>query len=140
MPDANSRLEALSKLAPHLPTFQQHLLLAEALAAARALRDESNRAGVLMALAPHLPEPLLAEALAAARALREEGNCAVVLAALAPHLPELVGWGEERTPTFSGQGLRWDSFVIPTYGPEAEKLDTGLETPLPEETDEWWKS
>ena len=30
---------------------------------------------------------------------------------------QLVGWGEERTPTFPGQGLRWDSFVIPTYGP-----------------------
>jgi len=27
----------------------------------------------------------------------------------------------------------------PIYLAEAEELDTGLETPLPEEKDEWWK-
>jgi hypothetical protein len=28
----------------------------------------------------------------------------------------------------------------PSYLAEAEELDTGLETPLPEEADEWWKN
>jgi hypothetical protein len=82
-----SRDRALAALAPHLPPH----LLADALAAARAIRSDSNRARALAALAPHLPaeqQPAVyADALAAARAIRSDSDRARALAALAPHLP-----------------------------------------------------
>jgi hypothetical protein len=62
--------------------------LREALAAARAIRNEDNRAEALRDLAPHLPEPLLREALAAAREIGDAEHRAEALAGLAPRLAE----------------------------------------------------
>jgi hypothetical protein len=65
-------------------------LLAETLAAARAIDDEGRRARALTALAPRLPLHLLAEALTAARAITTENDRARALVALAPRLPPEV--------------------------------------------------
>jgi hypothetical protein len=56
-----ARPEALSALAEHLPPD----LLAQALATAAAITDDSARAEALSALAEHLPPDLLGQALAA---------------------------------------------------------------------------
>jgi hypothetical protein len=73
--------------APHPPPH----LLNEALAAARAIKSEGNRAKALAALARYLPADqqsvFYAEALAAARAIEKEWHRAKALAALAPYLP-----------------------------------------------------
>jgi hypothetical protein len=61
---------------------------AQGLAYAQQVPEDRHQAEVLMALAPHLPEPLLREALAAARTLENMRDRARVLATLAPHLPE----------------------------------------------------
>jgi hypothetical protein len=61
-------------------------LLLEALAAAREIRDDKNRAKALSNLADELPE-LLPEALAAARKIQHESTCAYALSSLAPVLP-----------------------------------------------------
>ncbi|MFV9506870.1 MAG: AAA family ATPase [Oscillochloridaceae bacterium umkhey_bin13] len=54
---------------------------------ARAIADESSRAQVLGALAPHLPPTQLGEALATALTITNEGWRALVLNALVPCLP-----------------------------------------------------
>jgi tetratricopeptide (TPR) repeat protein len=70
------------------------LLQQEALAVVQAIRDEGDRARVLVGLAPYLPEAERAEAwqqaLAAVRAIRNEDDRVKALAALAPHLPDLL--------------------------------------------------
>ncbi len=78
----------LVALAPHLAQAEQNQVLREALEAARAIRDEDSRFKALVALAPHLSEPLLHEALEAARAIENEGSRSEALVALAPHLSE----------------------------------------------------
>ncbi len=60
--------------------------MGEALAAARAIGDESDRAQALAALAPHLDPQHLGEALTAARAIKSKSARAQALAALAPRL------------------------------------------------------
>ncbi|TRV46460.1 MAG: apoptotic protease-activating factor, partial [Microcystis panniformis Mp_GB_SS_20050300_S99D] len=70
-------------LAPYLPEN----LLPEALATAREIGNEYQRARALTGLAPHLPEILL-EALATAREIRDEYQRARALTGLAPYLPE----------------------------------------------------
>src|SRR4051812_37984505 len=78
----------LGALAPHLP----EPLLAEALAIARAIGDDGDRAQALGALVPRLLEAeqagVLVEALAVARAIGGDWSRARALSALAPHLPE----------------------------------------------------
>jgi hypothetical protein len=86
--DPGQRCHALGALAPHLPEGERAAVLAQALAAARGSADGNGRAGLLAALALHLPEGLLAEALAAARDIADGGGRAWVLAELAPRLPE----------------------------------------------------
>jgi hypothetical protein len=76
----------LTGLAPYLPEN----LLPEALATAREIGDESNRAEALTGLAPYLPENLLPEALATAREIGDESNRAEALTGLAPYLPEVL--------------------------------------------------
>jgi hypothetical protein len=61
----------------------------EALAAAREIQDEDERAKALAKLAPHLPKPLLHEALAAVREICDVKYQAHALAGLASRLAEL---------------------------------------------------
>jgi len=79
-----SLARALVDLAPYL----SEPLLQDALAAARAVADESARAQALVDLAPRLSESLLQEALTAVRAIADEGARARALAGLVPHLSE----------------------------------------------------
>lgn len=75
------------------PSNREAALL-EALAAVRAVSDETYRALSLAALAPHLPdterEQALHDALTAALAIHSETTRAQALAALAPHLPDTL--------------------------------------------------
>ena len=89
-PDAQQKVKALAALAPFQSMAEREPVLAEALAAARALGDEGARFWALAALAPQLAEhpALLAEALAAAHAIGDEGSRSAALAALAPQLGE----------------------------------------------------
>jgi hypothetical protein len=92
-------LAALAALAPHLPPH----LLADALAAARTIRDADDQVAALAALAPHLPaeqQPAVyAEALAAARTIANEYRRFRALAALAPHLAATPALDEQFVPT-----------------------------------------
>jgi Ubiquitin binding region len=85
------RAQALGALAPYLPAELRAEVLAEALAAARAIEDSGSRGSALGALAPYLPAALraevLAEALAAAQAIGDHSARARALGALAPYLP-----------------------------------------------------
>jgi hypothetical protein len=83
MPDPQQRAEALSALAPYLPSD----LLPTAFAAAQDISNASARAQALAALAPYLPSDLLPAALAAAQDISEASARARALGALAPHLP-----------------------------------------------------
>jgi hypothetical protein len=84
--DSSAQAESLELILPDLPP----LLLPEALAAAREIKDESDRASALLALAPHLNDEqkaqALPEALAAVREIKDEDDRASALSALAPHL------------------------------------------------------
>jgi hypothetical protein len=84
------RASAITELAPHLPAD----LLANALAAARAIRGAYPCAKALAGMALHLPPEerpaALADALAAALAISDENHRAEALAGLAPHLPPEV--------------------------------------------------
>ena len=57
-PDPNQKVNSLTELVNYLPPNLQELALPEALAAARAIPDESNRALALRALANKLPQVL----------------------------------------------------------------------------------
>jgi len=65
---------------------QRQQILQDALAAAKAIVDESDRAIYLGALALHLDPTQRQEAMAAAKAIDDESNRARALGALAPHL------------------------------------------------------
>jgi hypothetical protein len=72
-------------------------LLAEAVAAAQGLRNETARSKALAALAPYVRDDLLAEALCAARQILSKRPRSEALSALAPHLldPERgIAWVE----------------------------------------------
>ena len=77
-------VDVLSDLAQFLPNEMMH----EALAVAREIDNEKNRARALGILAPHLPDDLMREALAVAREIDNEKNRARALGILAPHLPD----------------------------------------------------
>jgi TIR domain/NB-ARC domain len=83
--DPLRRADALGKLAPYITELQ----LASTLSA--ATEDQYWRAGVLVALAPYLPEPdrstALTDALAAVSAVSHPSSRAELLVELAPHLP-----------------------------------------------------
>ena len=74
----------LSALAEKLP-----VVLPEALSAAQAIRDETDRAWALSALAEKFPE-VWSEALIAAQAIRYDGERAQVLSALVEKFPETL--------------------------------------------------
>ncbi|MEM7714522.1 MAG: CHAT domain-containing protein, partial [Cyanobacteria bacterium P01_A01_bin.68] len=76
----------LTKLSNHLPANLKELALSKALAAARQIQNEYNRADALTSLADKLPE-LLPEALAAVREIQNEYNRADALSSLADKLP-----------------------------------------------------
>ena len=85
----SGRAEALEALALRLGALGYG---EKALAAARAIASESQRAEVLTELAPYLPEPLrmatLQEALGVASVIKDKSVRAEVLVRLAPQLPE----------------------------------------------------
>jgi hypothetical protein len=87
-----SRSMALAALASLLPEQERPPVMAEALAAARAIQDAEVRFGPLAALTPHLPESerasVQAEALDAARAFRDAGARFGALAVLAQQMAE----------------------------------------------------
>ncbi|MEH1995310.1 NB-ARC domain-containing protein, partial [Nostoc sp.] len=85
-PKPKDKVNSLTQLVNYLPSNLEKLVLQKALAAARAIQNESDRALALRALAEKLPE-LLPEALAAARAIQDEYSRALALRALAEKLP-----------------------------------------------------
>ncbi|MFN6540153.1 MAG: NB-ARC domain-containing protein, partial [Nostoc sp. EkiNYC01] len=88
-PKPEEKVNSLTELVNYLPPNLQELALQKALAAARAIQDESSRALALRALAEKLPE-LLPEALAAARAIQDESSRADALSTLADKLPDIL--------------------------------------------------
>ncbi len=80
----------LTELADHLPPNLKELGLSKALAAAREIPDERDRACALRSLTDKLPRELLPEALAAAREIQDERHRAYALISLADKLPELL--------------------------------------------------
>lgn len=85
--DDDSRINALSSLAPRLSASQRTEILTQALVTAAALSDAHNRTWALSDLAPHLPPNLLAQSLATAKAITDDRERADTLTSLAPHLP-----------------------------------------------------
>ncbi len=86
MPDDWQKAKTLKALAPVLAR-EDPARLEAALAAARSIGYEDDRAEALAALAPHLPPEPLAQALDAIQSIRDERRRSEVLAALAPRLP-----------------------------------------------------
>jgi hypothetical protein len=88
MPDSQRQAECIKALVEAGCQLPWDL----ALAAARAIQEEDDRAEALSTLAPHLPEEqqvnVLAEALAVTRAIQGESWRAKALMELASHLPE----------------------------------------------------
>ncbi|MDZ8064751.1 MAG: NB-ARC domain-containing protein [Nostoc sp. DedQUE08] len=88
-PNPQQKVNSLKELVNYLPSNLKELALQKALAAAREIQDESDRANALSVLAEKLPE-LLPEALAAARSIQSEYSRANALSVLAEKLtPEL---------------------------------------------------
>lgn len=98
----------MSGLAEHLGGEQRSEALAEALAAAKAIRDKHARAEALSELAEHLGgeqrSEALAEALSAAKAIGDEYYRAEAVSELVTHLSDehladaFVGWVTTRIP------------------------------------------
>jgi ribosomal protein L17 len=80
------KVSKLTQLANHLPPNLKELGLSVALATAREIQDEYDRANALMNLAEKMPE-LFPEALAAAREIQSEFNRHQVLKRLTEKLP-----------------------------------------------------
>ncbi|AUB40288.1 SAM-dependent methyltransferase [Nostoc flagelliforme CCNUN1] len=90
-PMPQEKVNSLTELVNYLPPNLQELALQKALAAARAIQDESNRTNALSALAEKLPD-ILPEALAAVRAIQDDYSRVKALSALAEKLPQV--WPE----------------------------------------------
>jgi hypothetical protein len=86
-PDPYLKVDSLTKLTNYLPLNLEELALSEALAAAREIQDERDRAKALSSLAPKLPPELLLDALAEAMEMQDEYWRAEALSSLAPKLP-----------------------------------------------------
>ncbi len=84
--DAGPRARAIVRLARHLGEVLDVETCRDALEAARGDGPEDERAELLAALVPHLPDALLGDALAAARSFPK--LIAGLLIALAPRLPD----------------------------------------------------
>ena len=80
------KVNLLTELADHLPPNLKELGLLKALAAAREIQSEKDRAKALSSLADKLPE-LLPEALAAARKIQDEPDRFYALRSLNDKLP-----------------------------------------------------
>ena len=91
---------ALRRIVQHLPS--QYLI--HALDLARQIRDESDRAIALIALAEHLPE-LWPEALSVTRGIKDESTRSSALRELAEHLPAEL-WPEALSVT---RGIKAES-------------------------------
>ena len=99
---------------PTSPSSSGNALLAQALAAAAAIRHsrtldphgDPERAAMLIKLAPQLPEDLLSQAVAVAADISDESSRAQALTGLAPYLPAtLLGhaYTAVNTLTFDGK-------------------------------------
>jgi hypothetical protein len=85
--DPRSRLDALVIVHRYLDVDEQSGVAVEALAAATAINDDSDRAQALGSLADRLPADLMPQALAAATAINNDYYRAQALASLVDHLP-----------------------------------------------------
>jgi biotin synthase-like enzyme len=101
----------LTQLANHLPSNLKELALSKALAAARAIQDESPRAEALSALADKKPE-LLLEALAAAKQIQSESLRAKILSALADKKPELLPEALVAAKQIQSESLRAEALSL----------------------------
>jgi hypothetical protein len=88
VPAARRRADTLVAVASSLPEPTRTRILREALEAARGVNDDTWRAVMLTAVAPHLPEDLVDEALEIARSIPDWPLRAEALTGIARHLPE----------------------------------------------------
>ncbi|MEO3873360.1 hypothetical protein ABGB18_31505 [Nonomuraea sp. B12E4] len=86
------RAQALGAVVSRMSAGQRDDALAELLAAARGLTDDSNRARLLAEIAEGLPAEAMTEVLAAVRAVDHEMSRVRALEGVAPHLPPRL-WG-----------------------------------------------
>jgi predicted urease superfamily metal-dependent hydrolase len=127
--EAVALLLALSKL-EITSAAQSRDLIAEALAAAKAIGNEGDRASALASLAPHLPREqkvkTLAEALDAAKAIGNEGARASALASLVPHLPsELLAEALDAAKAIGNEGARASALAsLAPHLPPEQKVKT----------------
>ncbi|WP_220451016.1 NB-ARC domain-containing protein [Nostoc sphaeroides] len=123
-PKPEDKVNSLTQLVNYLPSNLEKLALQKALAAAREIQSESNRANALSALAEKLPE-LLPEALAAAREIQDEDSRANALRALAEKLlpellPEALAAAREiQSEYYRAKALRALAEKLPELLPEA---------------------
>jgi ribosomal 50S subunit-associated protein YjgA (DUF615 family) len=114
-----TRAYVLIDLTSHLPE-----VLPEALKAVRAVKDESERAKALVALAPHLPATYLSEVLKVAQTIQDEPNRVKTLTALIPYLPEILPEALKAVRAVKNESERAKTLVVlaphlpTTYLPE----------------------
>ena len=89
----------------------------------------------MSALSIELPDELAGTSRAVARRLGFTQS-ELIRRALVNELEKIQRDWEMDAMVVSFEAMKQD----PAYLAEAEELDTGLETPLPEEADEWWKN
>jgi predicted transcriptional regulator len=89
----------------------------------------------MSALSIELPDELVDTSRAVAQHLGFTQS-ELIRRALVNELAKIQGSWELAAMVASVEAMQLD----PAYLAESEELDTGLETPLPEEADEWWKS
>jgi len=87
----STRSFVFREIVPYLPKYEQKKALAEALSAARAIKDDHHRAPMLVALASHFSEnervEIFEETLVTIHAIEHGGTRANILTSLAAHLP-----------------------------------------------------
>ncbi len=121
--DPTTQVLALLVVCGKVNDEERLAVLAQALAAATAIRDESARAQALTGLAPHLPADLLAQALTAATAIGDDDDRARALTGLAPHLPA------DQQPAVLAQALTAATAIGDDF--DRVRMLTGLARHLP---------
>ncbi len=86
IPDAESRLRSLTKLAPHLPYAIGIRLLHDVLGELASSQNDTLRLKTLLSLAEELPDELQAQALQIAGEIQDPSSRAQVLTALAQYM------------------------------------------------------
>jgi len=127
--DAKLRVEAFSRLVPHLSTDIQFPAWQEALTSALAIESESDQSDSVAVLAPYLPDELLVQTMSVVKGFENARVRGETLAELAPHfLPQMLSQALACARSIENRSTRCQALIgLAAHLPTAQKPEIWAE-------------